>query len=372
MPFWLSVVFLAISVCALILTAVFLHSKALKVVFLFAWGTAILFFAGYAALTVLLTDVFPAPHQNVDDAILAEAHERADPYILRAKEEMALLPMAAEDSGEPEPYLSFSFVPPCAYDTLTDTQKALYDEVLPKIAAIEDFTYRADEYGYDTLNDLLLVSTAIDEDHPEYEIYYQIVDVIADDERTTESLRSYYYMPADSSAEITTPEEKDALRHELAVFDAVCDLVAAAIPEDATTYDKYRFLASYITLVTDYDDDFMGGIQIGTAYGAILGGRSICEGYSVGFRYLCQKADLWCELVTGLAGDMSHAWNLVRVSNGTYHVDVTWSDSGYTPGTHGWYNYFMLSQGAIVADHVITDGTMATGKLYPKPFPVYG
>lgn len=383
MSFWLSLVFLGVSLCALILCAVFIRRKALKTVLVILCALTTFFFAGYAALTVLFVHnaANRAPDDDndtdsaIDEAILAEAKEQVESLIALASEELALLPMDVEEEKtvNPDPYASFPYEASLAYNTLTDAQKKLYDEVLPKIAAIEDFTYRADEYGYDTLDDLLLVSMAIDEDHPEYEIYYSIIDVMSEDGTITEALRSYYFMPASSSVEVTTEAEKDVLRHKLAVFDAVCRLVVDAIPEDATTYDKYRFLAAYISLVTMYDYNTLGGNQVGNAYGSILGGYSICQGYSVGYAYLCRMANLWCNVVSGESRDVSHAWNLVKLASGTYHVDVTWSDdSGYYPSEPGWYAYFMLTQDEIQLDHGITDGTVATGAAYPKPFPVNG
>ena len=74
------------------------------------------------------------------------------------------------------------------------------------------------------------------------------------------------------------------------------------------------------------EESVPGGVQIGTAYGAIEGGLSICQGYSRGFEYLCKKADLWCETVSGLSRNVSHAWNLVQLES----LQVT-SGKGVTP-----------------------------------------
>ena len=79
--------------------------------------------------------------------------------------------------------------------------------------------------------------------------------------------------------------------------------------------------------------------------------------------YLCQKANLYCEIVEGIAGNEWHAWNLVKTTEGTYHVDITWCDglSPDDPETMEWQKYFMLNQEKILVDHEITDGTVATG-----------
>ena len=199
---------------------------------------------------------------------------------------------------------------------------------------------------------------ALNQDHTELELYYLISDVMEGD--MTTALTSHYFMPG--GGDVTTAEQKDELRHELEVFDAECDAIVAGMPEGLSTYDKYRYLAVVISLRTTYDYDSVGGTQIGTAYGAIEGGHSICQGYSRGFEYLCKKANLWCRTVSGESRNVSHAWNLVRLESGTYHVDVTWSD-GYDipPDGQDWINYFMLTQDEILADNDIEDGSVATG-----------
>ena len=130
----------------------------------------------------------------------------------------------------------------------------------------------------------------------------------------------------------------------------------------------YRYLAAVISLRTTYDNDSVGGKPIATAYGAIEGGSSICQGYASGFEYLCRKANLWCTQVSGVSQDTAHAWNLVKLESGTYHVDWTWADAdGNTPLDPAWQSYFMLTQEEILLDHQMDDGTVATGKNQPKP-----
>lgn len=260
--------------------------------------------------------------------------------------------------------ISYGYEATSEYEKLTDRQKKLYDEILPKVQKIEDFTYTAAEYGYDTLDDLLIVMGAINSDHPELELYFSIADV--DDGDTTTALTSHYFMPV--GGDVKTDEQKAELKRELEIFNAECDAVVAAMPEGLSTYDKYRYLATFISLRTTYDYDAVGGNQIATAYGAIEGGLSICQGYSRGFEYLCQKADLWCRTVSGESRETSHAWNLVKLESGTYHVDVTWSDGSDIPADSlDWFGYFMLTQDEILFDHKIDDATVATGTHIDPP-----
>ena len=64
-----------------------------------------------------------------------------------------------------------------------------------------------------------------------------------------------------------------------------------------------------------------------TAYSAIVNHSSVCAGYSKAFQYIMQKLDIPCYYVTGeSSGD--HAWNIVKIGNYYYNVDLTWDNTG--------------------------------------------
>ncbi len=79
------------------------------------------------------------------------------------------------------------------------------------------------------------------------------------------------------------------------------------------------------------------------AYGALVKGTAVCEGIACAFKLLCDRVDLPCIVVLGMAGER-HAWNMVKISNRFYHVDCTWdldaSISKKIP--YARYRYFNL------------------------------
>ncbi len=254
--------------------------------------------------------------------------------------------------------ISFDYQPKLLYDDLREEEKALYDEMLKNTQSLKPFSYTAAQHGYEGMDMAMNVCIAVKCDHPEIENYYILREVIEDG--TTTAVEALYFMPWDAELQ---PANSAMLSEEIRRFDAVCTRIVDCMPDDFSTYDKYRYLASVISLVTSYDYDGVGGWQLGTAYGSIMSGRSICQGYSRGFLYLCQKADLWCETVVGTAGEnVGHMWNMVKLDSGTYFVDITWCDEAGLPGSAEWHNYFMLTQDDILFDHTITDGKVATGK----------
>lgn len=244
------------------------------------------------------------------------------------------------------------------YSKLNNAQKKLYDEMLPKVQSLTTFEYTAEEYGYDVLDNIFAAASALCDDHPECEIYFDIAEVFEGD--TTTALKSSYFLPSDSEAK--SVGDTSALKKELRIFDEECNLIVESIPKDFSAYDKYRYLAAVISIRTAYDHDFTGGKKTSTAYGAIEGPSAICQGYSTAFEYLCKKANLWCKTVSGVSQGVSHAWNLVKFESGTYHLDITWADSDMNATLDdNWHSYFMLTQEQILSDHQIDDETVATG-----------
>lgn len=311
-------------------------------------------------------DAIPSPTDSDYDKILNDRARRIASTDVSKAYQAATKRSYPAKAQSYDVYKTYQYVAPNAYADLTDAQKALYDEMLPKIRNLEYFSYTAKDDGYDKMDDSLVALSALFEDYPELDIYCGLFDVLDGD--TTIALEVRYYMPDSFTDQVlTTQEDLNNLRYELDLFDAVCDYIVAGMPE-GTAYNKYLYLASYIASRTEYDYDAKMGPQIGNAYGAIMTGNAICEGYSTAMVYLCKKANLYCKMVSGSSHEMSHAWNLVKLSTGTYHVDITWSDtSGAKLASNDWYQYFMLTHAEIYYDHEISDGTFATGITLPKP-----
>ncbi|MGI6091171.1 MAG: transglutaminase domain-containing protein [Saccharofermentanales bacterium] len=294
--------------------------------------------------------VVPTVTPTVTPSIEKNAIMFVDPYI---DEAIALINAdRRQQSG-----VAFDYELRSPYDGLSQAEKAMYDKMLENAQHLNPYAYTVEQYGDEGLDTVLLVYGAVKNDHPEIENYFMLRDVIENDMVT--ALESLYFMPWDSEQH---PADLVTLRKELLRFDTVCNRIIERMPDEYSTYDKYRYLAAVISLITSYDYEGTWGWQVGTAYGSIVGGYSICEGYSRGFLYLCQKANLWCETVEGVAGDnIGHMWNIVKLDSGTYFIDITWSDELGLPGSAEWNKYFMLTQDEILFDHVITDGKVATG-----------
>lgn len=69
-----------------------------------------------------------------------------------------------------------------------------------------------------------------------------------------------------------------------------------------------------------------------SAYGALIEGSAVCDGYAEGFAMLMDAVGIPAMTVIGTACgadgiQMAHAWNLVHLDGVWYHVDCTWDDT---------------------------------------------
>jgi len=98
-------------------------------------------------------------------------------------------------------------------------------------------------------------------------------------------------------------------------------------------------------------------LEAHNAYGALIHRVAVCDGFSSAFALLAQKLGFDCMIVSGLGSSSSteepepHAWNVVRVIDRFYHMDVTWDASAYKSRRKYSYDYFAISDEEISVDH---------------------
>ncbi len=82
-----------------------------------------------------------------------------------------------------------------------------------------------------------------------------------------------------------------------------------------------------------------------TAYGALVNGEAVCQGYSLAYMYLLDKVGIKSYFCP--SDGMGHAWNIVEIGGKKYHVDVTHDD--LVPDVYGRvsHNHFLKSSEAL-------------------------
>ena len=135
--------------------------------------------------------------------------------------------------------------------------------------------------------------------------------------------------------EITvTPELYTDAEQERRVTERVQEIVAGlGLREMDSGYEKARAVHGYLCENVGYDDIHKRNEHYhlkSTAYGALINGHAVCQGYCAAAYRLLREAGIECRVVTGLASidgsEEYHAWNIVKIDGRWYNMDVTWDD----------------------------------------------
>lgn len=108
---------------------------------------------------------------------------------------------------------------------------------------------------------------------------------------------------------------------------------------DDTLPDELKALYIHDKLVLDMEYDIEN--QKRSAYEALVVKKALCVSYSLGFKYLAEKAGLECVCV--ISDDLDHCWNMVNIDSEWYNIDTTSDDP--TPDYYGYvsHEYFLVS-----------------------------
>ena len=109
--------------------------------------------------------------------------------------------------------------------------------------------------------------------------------------------------------------------------------------------DKEKLVHDLLAKNTEYD---LNAEMNQSAYSALVGGKTVCAGYSRAFQYILMQLGIPCYYCTGYAGE-SHAWNIARIDGVFYNVDTTWDDAGSN------YSYYNKSDSDFSATHIRTE-----------------
>ena len=160
------------------------------------------------------------------------------------------------------------------------------------------------------------------------------------------------------------PEKLEKQQKEL---DEVCTKIKQQTDNLSSTFEKLLFVHDYIIENTKYDyakylqyglDSKKLGKHDFDAYGVLVNGVGVCQGYTLAFNYVCEKLGI---ADVSVAYTDKHEWSQVKLDGDWYNVDLTEDEFMYDVSAHVKHSSFLKSDTVIANSGY---GKSCTSKKY--------
>lgn len=232
----------------------------------------------------------------------------------------------------------------------------------------ETDTAYAENYAYQTLNDTAKevyheILTTILEHKEKIEVSTLDVDVLEEAYRALCAdygglywVSGYVYTQYSKGGEPTGMEfqpkytmdetEREEIQQKI---DASVEELLAGISVSDSDYAKAKYVFEILVQNVDYDAAAENNQNIISAF---LNRATVCQGYACATQYLLRLLGIQSTIVTGNANGESHAWNLVRLDGEYYYMDTTWGNSRYLDSDSQMEKYVNYSYLAITSEEI--------------------
>ena len=135
-------------------------------------------------------------------------------------------------------------------------------------------------------------------------------------------------------------------------IEAAADSLLAGIRGNDSLGDEEKALLIHdrLALRCEYSETADNATSI---YGALIGRKAQCKGYTMAYWYLLEQAGLKTEPV--ISDTLDHMWNIVYINGKPYHADVTWDDPDVDVTGRVLHDNFLLSSKALSGSHKASD-----------------
>ncbi len=229
-------------------------------------------------------------------------------------------------SGEPEKPV---FTPISAenkwyYSNLSDVQKEIYLVLKDYIENFKTGYTPLEVEGITSIDDIGNANLAFRNDYPEYFWVPNRMGYIYDG-----TVYSFAYLGPEENEESVYICSKQEAERMLKEQNEVIEVFINTLKKGMTDYDielaLHDWLAECITYSIAAADDYKSYPLAYTAYGALINGSAVCEGYAEAMSLILGRVGIQSITITGDYGG-GHMWNMVNIGGDWYHVDVTNDD----------------------------------------------
>ncbi|NLA14198.1 MAG: hypothetical protein GX867_08110, partial [Tissierellia bacterium] len=126
------------------------------------------------------------------------------------------------------------------------------------------------------------------------------------------------------------------------------EILADIIKPYMNDHEKVKAVHDYIVLNGKYDNNSL----YFSDYDLLTKGTSVCNGYALLTYNMLNKLNIPVNLVSGTSAGEAHIWNMVKLDDYWFHLDVTWNDP-VSDRDAVFYTYYMLTEKEICKDHAI-------------------
>ena len=188
---------------------------------------------------------------------------------------------------------------------------------------------------------------------------------------------SFYFVNILQSQYLKTPSgyifikdfiysDSDIKKFDKLLIDGLANFKKKYINERMTDYEKELAIHDYLVSTVSYDEESIREEELKAKHGEIfnvlgplLRKKAVCWGIACAFKLICDYCGVKCFVIIGdslpiISNSPGHAWNIVRIDDENYHVDVTWDikkkgDISYS------YDYLNLDDHLIKLNHTWDD-----------------
>lgn len=170
------------------------------------------------------------------------------------------------------------------------------------------------------------------------------------------SLKFTYLIPKE---EIEEAREK---------FNKRFDEFVNCVDDSMTDFQKCMAVHDKLALECEYDSE-INPISY-TSYAALVEGEAVCQGYSMAYAQILTALGIEADVMS--SESMGHMWNMVKLNEKWYHVDVTYDDPlPEIKGKVRHINFMNSSEKMAEIDYTFDDSEIphtADSVIYDKAF----
>ena len=240
---------------------------------------------------------------------------------------------------------------------LTGTQQYIYDALVVGCESAKgEIKIGISGRNVDLNNDLKTAYTMLCSDYPEY--FWLAGGWNAESDGVTLTVKPQYSIPGGDLGAAKSQYNK-------AVQELTSGLGGSAYDKAKLLHDRLIDKVVYVHSGNDQN-----------AYGALVEGKAVCNGYAKAYQHLMHKAGIPAWYVRGVSVNpttgvsVAHAWNMVKIDGDWYYTDVTWDDQY----ENTFYAYFNITTAQLLEGHridtdyasLLPNATATAGNFYKK------